>query len=442
MADVVSFKCPYCGGILKYNGASGKQKCDYCDAEISIEEIKAAEEAAQAQPGRGSMVWASSAPAMVQDEDGKVSGYICSSCGAEMVADENTAATECPYCGNQAIMPHSFEGMYKPDLMLPFAVDKSVAQKALENFCQGKKLLPDTFKKGNRIREINGIYVPFWLMSCHTGGSVTFEGVKTKTWEDDNYRYEKKDYYRVVRQGEMDFTRIPVDASTKMDDATMDSLEPFDLSKAVPYDAAYFSGYLADRYDVDSKAAEPRANERVRNSFRQKMRDAVHGYNSVTRQSESIQLSNARADYAMLPVWMLTTVYEDKKYVFGINGQSGKIVGSLPVDMGKYYKYLLIAALISLVLLTAAVAFLFSDNGFNVKGELIAVAVSLLIGFLYAQGLKAAMNTVSSKTEATSYLAESSIRMGRNEDAFIRTTTDKREKAKKEEKEEKAEGQK
>jgi len=429
MGDVLNFKCPSCGAPLTFNGSEGEMVCEYCDAHFTMEQAKAAQEAEKENATASDMTWTTTEQQLIQGEDGKVKGYLCSSCGAEMVADENTAATECPYCGNQAIIPSSFDGMYQPELVVPFAIDKAKATASLKEFTKGKKLLPRAFTEGNRIQDITGLYVPFWLYSCHAKGSVSFEGVKSKKWEDKNYTYEKKDHYHLTRSGEMDFERIPADASTKMDDATMDSLEPYDLSKAVPYDAAYFSGYLCDRYDVEEKDAQPRANDRVMGTFRTKMRDAVKDYSEVKQKSESIRLSNAKAEYAMLPVWMMSTKYEDKLYTFGINGQSGKMVGSLPVDMGKYYKYLAIAAAIAMAVMQLFIYFL-GHQTFTAKGEIIALVIALIIGFIYAQGLKGAMSTVAQKHSAASYMIEKSLRMGTPVDRFLFTKTEKKEKPK------------
>ncbi|MBE5869885.1 MAG: hypothetical protein E7294_01285 [Lachnospiraceae bacterium] len=429
MSDVLNFKCPCCGAMLTFNGAAGEMVCEYCDAHFTMEQAKAAQEAEKENAASSDMTWTSEEHTMIRDENGKVKGYLCSSCGAEMVADDNTAATECPYCGNPAIVPHSFEGMYQPDLVIPFAIDKAKATASLKEFTKGKKLLPNAFTQGNRIQDITGLYVPFWLYSCHAKGSVSFEGAKIKKWEDSNYTYEKKDYYNIVRSGEMDFERIPADASTKMDDATMDSLEPYDMSKAVQYDAAYFSGYLADRYDVEEKEAQPRANDRVTHTFKEKMREAVKDYSEVKEKSESIRLSNAKAEYAMLPVWMMTTKYEDKTYTFGINGQSGKMVGSLPVDMGKYYKYLIITALITMAIMQAGIYFLMQGN-FTATTEIVALVISAIVGFIYAQSLKSAMSTVAAKHTATGYLKQGSLRMGSPVDRFLFTKTEKHEKPK------------
>jgi hypothetical protein len=46
----------------------------------------------------------------------------------------------------------------------------------------------------------------------------------------------------------------------------------------------------------------------------------------------------ASAD-VMMPVWMLNTRWKDKTYTFAMNGQTGKIVGNLPVDAGLAIKW-------------------------------------------------------------------------------------------------------
>ena len=425
MADVLNFKCPCCGANLPFNGKAGELVCEHCEAHFTMEQAKAAEEAELAHSSESNMVWSTADQQVINDENGKVKGYKCPNCGAEMAADENTAATECPYCGNPAVIPQSFEGFYRPDLVVPFSIDKRQAIDSLLDFTKGKKLLPKTFTDRNRLEEITGLYVPFWLFSCHANGFVTYDAVKEERSEDANYRYVKKDHYTVVRKGEMDFERIPVDAATRMDDNTMDSLEPYDFTKAVEYDAAYFSGYLADKYDVDQKDAVPRANERVKNTFKTKMREAVKDYKEVIEKAESIQLSNTKAEYAMLPVWLMSTSYEGKVYSFGINGQSGKMVGSLPVDKGKKFKYLCIGTLIAFAILSVLAYFLGASRGFTAKGETIAFVIALIIGLIYSAALKASMNTVSKKYSAGEYLLEKSLKMGVPVDRFIFTKTEK-----------------
>ena len=430
MKDVNQFQCPCCGARLIYDGEKEQMTCQYCDSTFSMEQIKA-EEAAKEEMAAGSeMNWqtSQSSSSMICGPDGKVRGYSCPACGAQMMADENTAATECPYCGNFSIIKTSFEGMYKPDLVLPFVISKEKAQDALQGFTKGKKLLPDSFVNKNRIDSLTGLYVPFWLYSCHADGTIFYEGVKSKKWEDNDYRYVKKDHYRMIRSGDMDFQRIPCDASTKMDDAIMDSLEPFDLSKAVQYDAAYFSGYLADRYDVAEQDCRPRANERVENTFRDRLREEVSEYEEVETTSQQIKLSEAKAEYAMLPVWMMTTQFEGKPYVFGINGQTGQMVGSLPIDKNKATMQFVITAAIALAA-TLGILYL-AMHGLSVGSGIASVVVALIIALIRVSSLKAAMNTAHVKTTAKAYVKKDSVKLGRRVDNFLYSKTEKTAKPK------------
>lgn len=43
--------------------------------------------------------------------------------------------------------------------------------------------------------------------------------------------------------------------------------------------------------------------------------------------------------YALYPVWILNTTYKGSKYIFAMNGQTGKLVGDLPLDKGAFWKW-------------------------------------------------------------------------------------------------------
>ena len=151
--------------------------------------------------------------------------------------------------------------------------------------------------------------------------------------------------------------RIPVDASVKMADDVMESIEPFDYQDLLPFDSAYMAGYLADKYDVSSDKAMQRtekANQKVEAELKdipslQKWAELnlfhdVKGFNKVDDEPVSSNMRiKIRSSYALVPVWILTTRYEDKLYTFVMNGQTGKFVGSLPIDEEKRKKIFLVA---------------------------------------------------------------------------------------------------
>ena len=119
----------------------------------------------------------------------------------------------------------------------------------------------------------------------------------------------------------------------------MESIEPFDLTQAVDFDTAYLSGFLADKYDVESKQGEERIRQRVDATLDELIAPSLTGYSSVIPNQKSLQVSHNRAKYMLLPVWMLCSKYRGETYIFAMNGQTGKMTGTLPIDNAKKWTW-------------------------------------------------------------------------------------------------------
>jgi DNA-directed RNA polymerase subunit RPC12/RpoP len=332
MSELQEYKCPNCGGAIVFDSASQQMKCPYCDTEMDVEAVKTFEREKD-QPIEDDFTWEKAPDTEWQEEGVRV--YVCDSCGGEIIAEETTAATTCPYCDNAVVMKGQVSGALKPDLIIPFQVSKEAAIRALKAHFQGKKLLPSRFKDENHIKEIKGVYVPFWLFDATAQGNVRFHATRTRGWSDSKYIYTKTSHYSVTRRGSLKFSGVPVDGSSKMADDLMESLEPYDLSRAVDFRTAYMAGYLADKYDVDADASIERANERIKTSTTAELCDTVIGYDTVIPEAMGVALSEGKAQYALYPVWLLYTEWQGQKYVFAMNGQTGKFVGDLPMDKKK-----------------------------------------------------------------------------------------------------------
>ena len=348
--DITNHKCPACTGPLHYAGASGMLECDYCGSKYSVEEIEKlyAEDVAEAEEGfeaneikkeKEKAEFEAMGMEWSEEETKGMKTYSCPSCGAELICDATTAATSCPYCGNPTVIPGQFTGGLKPDLVIPFKLNKEQAIKALENYYKGKVFLPKAFKEHNHIEEIKGVYVPFWLCDCEMEGSAMYKGANTRSWSEGDYDITETTYFNVMREGSLGFEMIPVDASTKMPDAHMDAVEPFDYSELKPFSTAYLPGFLADKYDVSQEASMARISERAENSIKSEMRNTVTGYSMVMTERENFKFNNKGVKYALLPVWMLSTKWNGQNYLFAMNGQTGKLIGDLPVDKGRYYSW-------------------------------------------------------------------------------------------------------
>ena len=144
------------------------------------------------------------------------------------------------------------------------------------------------------------------------------------------------DHYRVLRAGNMDFDYVPADASTKMPDNYMDAVEPFNYDELKPYSHAYLPGFLASSYDVDAEECFRRVEPRITATALDTLRRDVKGYQSVRTVRSNCEVSVRARKYALLPVWLLATRWNDQSFLFAMNGQTGRFVGNLPVSSGKF----------------------------------------------------------------------------------------------------------
>ncbi len=369
--QVINYQCPSCGGPLRFDSASGRLECDYCKSSFDVAEIEAmyaerearaaeaakdAEEKAKAWAAADASQWDISE--LQGDWGSEASGmksYSCPSCGAELICDATTAATSCPYCGNPSVIQGRFAGDLKPDYVIPFKLTKEDAIKALQKFYGKKALLPREFSNKNHIAEVKGVYVPFWMFDGKAEGSVTFDATRVHTHKSGDYRITKTEHFDVHRSGELTFEKVPVDASTRMPDDYMDSIEPYDYSELKPFSAAYLPGFLADKYDVSAEDCFERADTRCKASFKKALADTATGYTSCVEKSCDIHLNRGKVRYALLPVWLLNTKWNDKDFLFAMNAQTGKLVGKLPVSVKR--AFLLFAAIaVPLIAITAAFA--------------------------------------------------------------------------------------
>ena len=361
-AQVTNYQCPACTGPLQFVGNTGQLECEHCESKYDvavIEQIYADKEQAAATAGTEPK-WDLSAAGgnWSEEEAAHMRIYSCPSCGAGIICDDTTAATSCVYCGNPTVVPGNFTGMIRPDCVLPFKLDKNAAVTALTKHYKNKRFLPKVFEAENHIEEIKGVYVPFWLFDGESEAYMRFKGTKVSRRRSGNYEITRTDHYRVVREGNIKFEKVPVDGSSKMPDAHMDSIEPFGYGELKNFSSAYLPGFLADKYDVDADTCGERANERIKNSTEDTFKKTTAGYTTLTREYSKINLKRGDVKYALLPVWMLSTKWSGKDFLFAMNGQTGKLIGDLPVDKGKYWGWFFKIAAVTTVVLALLLYFI------------------------------------------------------------------------------------
>lgn len=306
------FKCKNCSGNTVYSPEHLKMYCPYCGSLESDEKKTTGESLAT-----------------------------CINCGGEITVQEFMAASQCPFCDSYIIFDERVTGEYTPHLILPFKIGKETTKKLVRDKFKSFVFAPDDFLSEVKLDSIQGMYVPFWMYDYHAKCHFDGEGTKVRKWRVGDREYTETSVYRVVRDMEVDFEKLPVDASEAMPDSTMDLMEPYDYTALEAFKEEYMSGFFAERYNKTAQLLESRAKSKAHSDGVALLRQSISGYNmgvSVERDT-SVTLQNEQTNYALLPVWIYNYKYKDQEYRFHINGQTGKIVGKVPLSKKKAWAY-------------------------------------------------------------------------------------------------------
>lgn len=302
------FQCKNCGGNVVYDPEKKEMRCPYCNSSNSEAE----------KPG---------------------TGLVCAGCGGELPAGDFTSACKCSYCGSYNIIEERVQGEYTPHLVLPFRFGKKAAKEKIIDQFKKKRFLPSTFLNDAYLEKMEGNYVPFFLYDYLCRYHFSGTGKKLRVWISGSTEYTETSLYNVERNMDVDFSKIPVDASIRMEDGMMDLLEPYDYQALEAFQEKYLSGYLAERFSIDAQELSVRAKEKAESDVKQMAKNTMGGYQSIHTNYEQTDFDLKDTKYSLLPVWSYKYDYGGKKYCFHLNGQTGKLVGEAPISYKKVGAY-------------------------------------------------------------------------------------------------------
>lgn len=322
------YRCKVCGGGLGWDPAVQKWKCQYCDAEFDLQTME--------EQGKTTLREENH-----EKETDALRLFHCRYCGAEVITDQNTAAALCVYCNNPVILEEQLVNDFAPEYVIPFRNTKAQAMEQYLAFIK-KPFTPGNFLSAENVEKIKGVYLPFWLYDAKVSGEVTAECERIRKTRSSRTETIHHDIYQIIQGGEIEFDNIPVDASSKTDNRIMDSIEPYSFQELRKFEMPYLAGFLAEKYDEDARTCYPRAKQRAIYTMKTRLVNSIKGgYDSVKLSAENLRLENCQGHYALLPVWLLYTRYEDKDYLFAMNGQTGKMTGDIPIDKKMRIRYFL-----------------------------------------------------------------------------------------------------
>ena len=349
-----SVKCPTCGSNIVYEPELGSMMCRNCGNIYSPDTMES----------RGSLGISKEHDYMgdsdVSGDDKKRHEIVCNSCGATLIADENTMSTMCPFCGSPALITRRMTREFKPDYIIPFKIDKDQAKTIAKNWLNTRSYVPWGFKNKCRLTNMTALYVPFWLLDCVVHSEMGGTGKNGGRALEVNAKMA----YHVKG--------VPFDASVKIANKLMEAIEPYDYKDMVRFESKYLQGFYADKYDQVPTDITNRSVRRIDKFSRDEIGLISHRYQEFEVRSEKnlTWMSDASVKYCLLPVWFMTVEFEGSTYQFAINGQTGEASGQVPTtstadklySIGKITDSVWKFIPVALCLLIPAIMFIISFN--------------------------------------------------------------------------------
>ncbi len=378
------YKCPNCNGALEYNPITDEMECAHCGGGYTVAEMEASQEKVEhtfdkntgsedvLNDGKSTRKEApkrnleseeySEENQFINDlEMMECKVYTCTSCGAELVMNENEAASFCAYCGQPTVVFSRVSNELKPQSIIPFKITKEQAINGIRDYLKERNFVPQQIKNITADK-VRGIYIPYWVFDIYYYDKQLWE----QLIEDKN---GKQNVLFYTREAECLFRDMTVDASKNLNNELSQRLEPYDVRTKKSFDAAYLSGYYADKYDLDENYMEKYAFLRAKTLFDAEVKSTLPG--GVLKSSlpkRNIQ----KAEYMLLPVWFITFRYHYETYTLAVNGQTGKIVGTVPIDQKKVIRLYALIALFASAVAILGIKILVSGSLENMFGMILA----------------------------------------------------------------------
>ena len=332
-STTVTYQCPNCSAGLAFHPDKQKFCCEFCLSEFTEQELactataRAAEEAASAAAERAAEA------TEIPDEEycAQMGEYHCATCGADIVCDDSTAATECPYCHNPIILGGRLSGQMRPHKVIPFQFDKEQAKARFMAFARKKWFVPRSFCSEAQADKITGIYYPFWCTDADVTASMVARATRVRTWRMGEYRYTETSNYHVHRKGYIHFEDIVTPALREEDREMLNGILPYPSDALQDFSMPYLSGFLAKKRNIEKEEVREAVRARMTEYATQLLRNTIHGYATVTPTAPRMLTNRLQWDYTLMPIWLLTYAGKKKTYTYAMNGYTGKVHGRLPV---------------------------------------------------------------------------------------------------------------
>jgi DNA-directed RNA polymerase subunit RPC12/RpoP len=351
-----TYPCGACGGQLEFDIAKQKLACPHCGNAVDIVENAGrvvAERDFHATMAEFRSLAGRAAPQVAGEKE-----VVCQNCGGHTTFTGSLTATRCPYCATpiQRDDVHQAPARLAVDGVLPFGVDEKRARDSVEKWINSRWFAPTEFKKYKQTGAFNSVYVAYFTYDAETNSSYRGQRGTNHTvtvGEGDNRRTETRTEWRPVSgQVANSFDDVAVLANEGFDRKRVEALEPWPTAQAKPFSGEYLAGHLCRTYDRDAEQTLPEAKQRMEAQIHQTVRRDIGGDQQRVERVDT-HWRTVTFKHLLLPIWLLTVVYQNKPFQVFINGVTGEVQGQRPFSRAKIIAAIVVAVVVIIGVLIA-----------------------------------------------------------------------------------------
>jgi len=353
-----TYPCRQCGAQLEFNITRQKLVCPSCgfEAEIDTDGLpQPTERDFRSAIGQLRAFATTEAPPTTGEKE-----IVCQNCGGHTTFTGTLTAVRCPYCATpiQRDDIHDAPSRLAVDGVLPFQVDEARGKEVLHRWINSRWFAPSEFKKYNQAGSFTSVYAAYFTYDSQTRSRYSGQRGDNYTvtvGSGDNQRTETRIRWRSVA-GEVAnaFDDITVLANDGFDAKRVKALEPWPTQQAKPFSPEYVAGHLCRTYDHDVEGCYPEARAEMDAAIEQTIRRDIGGDHQRISSVDTRHLT-LTFKHLLLPIWLLTVIYEGKPFQVFINGITGEVQGDRP-----WSKVKIALAVIAAVILITAIVIAFS----------------------------------------------------------------------------------
>ncbi len=341
--------CVNCGAELRYKPGTAQIQCEYCNHIEAIEPAQHDFKELELGPYLEKMG--------TTHHSEKVMMLQCKNCGANQHIEEHYKSLHCVYCATPLILEDAIaEDWILPGAVLPFQFDQKKSHQIFAQWVKGLWFAPNKLKKAALDpQHTKGLYLPYWtfdaqLYAEYTGERGTYYYVQVPYTTQVNgktvrrTRQERRTRWSHTSGTISGFVNDTlIQASKQKPHSIPRKITNWNLNALTTFNTSYLAGFVTEKYTLSLKEGHLSSKQEAEAIARRWSKRDIGG-DTQRVHNIMMRLSEETFKHILLPAYISSYAYQDKKYNFFINGQTGSISGKRP------YSYWKIGALVLFII--------------------------------------------------------------------------------------------